>query len=731
LTLEQKLLTLFTSNEKSVVTCDHTQKFDANQKMIAGYVTLRRGARISDAKLHLDGKVALVAKPELENGTCKFAALDHDKIYQDEDEREQLKRETNVLQLPLFPFESKSKGIHNFAFFERPQPVEAVQYLFHNFAQQLGDPDAEVFPKEHNPGKLPFGIELPFFGDRAGLEKFTINMFADSWLNGENGHAHDHLKGHDHPEGMENITEEDVLQPGVAISVDFASVLARHEISCEILTTADEIRYAYHGIKGQGCLVKGALHEPREDNPRQSCFVREGSRLWHECFSESCRTARGHKTLQALKRAGISERELTPEESPARNPLLDFTDHAKKIATKITQQPQQQSKTAVNVTVEVVTNCFGDMKMEKLDYAWTGHLALGKQHHMAGNSAEGKSVILEYLATIMSVGTHFADGAIARWPDGTPNVLGPRSVLLMNAEDDPRDTVLPRLHIMGADVTKIHSVMIRVEKNGTFSQRMISLKDDLERLFAKAKTIKDLGLIGIDPITNYLGTGTKMNQEEEIRQILMPLALGARDLHIVVMTLGHLNRREKGTTPMHRIMGAAAFGGVSRFIYLVGPDPNDSDKHAHIMAQLRGTGVETLKYKTITKPLEWPDKSTTDVVSIEWRGTSTATAADAVDPHPEKEKTEEKRAGALLRKILAQGEVGVDDAQQQLRDAGYDVKTSSEGNEGLNWSRVLKFAGARSFRPKGERKWKCCLVESENGPRQRSFDDPKMRAANS
>jgi len=136
----------------------------------------------------------------------------------------------------------------------------------------------------------------------------------------------------------------------------------------------------------------------------------------------------------------------------------------------------------------------------------------------------------------------------------------------------------------------------------------------------------------IDPITNYLG-GAKMNAEEDVRALLTPLASLAAELGIVVITVGHFNRRDKGTDPLHRMMGAAAFSGVARADYAFGPDPDEKSKYCHVMSVVRSCGGEgdALRYRTEIVTENCPDSFSTDIVRVVWTGKSDATAEEVVD----------------------------------------------------------------------------------------------------
>src|SRR5262249_14672472 len=156
----------------------------------------------------------------------------------------------------------------------------------------------------------------------------------------------------------------------------------------------------------------------------------------------------------------------------------------------------------------------GDETTEKpLRWMWKPYLPLGKLVHFGGNSSQAKSPVTIDLAARISIG--------ASWPDGTPNDRGPRSVILLNIEDDLEDTILPRFRLAGGDKSKLHYVRgarVTTESDQAL-ERNVALLHDMEELAKLARSLPDLGMIIIDPITNYLA-GLKMNAEEDVRTVL-------------------------------------------------------------------------------------------------------------------------------------------------------------------------------------------------------------------
>ena len=92
----------------------------------------------------------------------------------------------------------------------------------------------------------------------------------------------------------------------------------------------------------------------------------------------------------------------------------------------------------------VVLTCGSELTPVAVDWLWCNWLALGKFHLLAGAPGQGKTTIAMSLATTVTIG--------GRWPDGTRCEAG--NVLIWSGEDNPADTLLPRLLAAGVDRTR-------------------------------------------------------------------------------------------------------------------------------------------------------------------------------------------------------------------------------------------------------------------------------------
>src|SRR5262249_26629396 len=133
-------------------------------------------------------------------------------------------------------------------------------------------------------------------------------------------------------------------------------------------------------------------------------------------------------------------------------------------------------------------------------------------------------------------------------------------------EDDPADTIRPRLNAHFADVRRVHllSAIRRVDDEGQY-ERMISLADvdDIDEALAR---LPDCRLIVVDPIGSFLGGRTDAHRDNEVRSVLAPIAALAERHGPAVLVVAH-RRKSAGSIADDLALGSRAFTGIARAVW--------------------------------------------------------------------------------------------------------------------------------------------------------------------
>lgn len=320
---------------------------------------------------------------------------------------------------------------------------------------------------------------------------------------------------------------------------------------------------------------------------------------------------------------------------------------------------QDAKKPKVKKDREVNLLSASELKPEPISWLWNGYLARGKMHILGGVAGSGKTTIAMALAATVSRG-----GA---WPDGTR--AKPGNVLIWTGEDDPADTLIPRLLICGADTKKIWFVEGVKERNGV---RSFDPAKDVAMLREKIDEIEGVSLLVIDPIVSAIsGDGHKNN---DVRRGLQPLVNLADSHDCALLGITHFTKGTSGRDPLERITGSLAFGAVARVVMVAAKAPKEESRVFMRAKSNIGSDSGGFKYEIEQSWLsDYPD------ILATYARFGEAIEGTALDILGEVEETNEDKqinAGALksaqdfLIELLSDGRVEKNQIQVEAKGAG-------------------------------------------------------------
>ena len=176
---------------------------------------------------------------------------------------------------------------------------------------------------------------------------------------------------------------------------------------------------------------------------------------------------------------------------------------------------------------------------------------------MAAILGEGKTLVSTYISAVVSTG--------GRWADGTRAEAG--NVVMLSAEDDAADTILPRLIAHGADLSRVHILdAVRIEGR----ERMFSLVEDIGQLEELLKRIGGATLMTVDVINSYVGN-TDAHRNAAVRGVLGPLKSVAARHRLAVLGLTHFRKGDADRAVL-RFTGSIGFIGQARAGWIVTPE---------------------------------------------------------------------------------------------------------------------------------------------------------------
>lgn len=328
--------------------------------------------------------------------------------------------------------------------------------------------------------------------------------------------------------------------------------------------------------------------------------------------------------------------------------------------------PLNTSTTAASA----VTVCLADVKPEPIKWLWPERIPLGKLTLLAGDPGLGKSTLTVALAANISTGKP--------WPVGNgPCPLG--SVLILSAEDDPADTLRPRLDAAGADSQRVHvlTAVRRVTEEGE-QEGSFSLRSDLAALESTLERLEDCRLVVIDPITAYLD-GTDSHKNADVRGLLAPLNALAQRTGAAFMLVSHLNKGAGGSA-LYRTTGSLAFVAAARAAFLVTRDRDNPVRRLMLPAKCNLSPDTT----GLAYTMETVDTSAGSQPVIAWEPEPvTVTADEALAVEASEGRTEREEATAWLCDYLAAGPKTAREVQAAARDAGLTLATVRRAKDAL------------------------------------------------
>ena len=314
-----------------------------------------------------------------------------------------------------------------------------------------------------------------------------------------------------------------------------------------------------------------------------------------------------------------------------------------------------------------------ELTPQPVRWLWKYWLALGKLHILAGAPGQGKTTIALAMAATVTIG--------GRWPDSSR--CDPGNVLIWSGEDDPADTLLPRLLAAGADRAKCFFIE-GARRDGEVVP--FDPARDLRQLLAAIESIGGIKLLVIDPVVSAVAGDSHKNTE--VRRALQPLVDLATACDCAVLGITHFAKGGQGTDPTQRVVGSVAFSAVARVVMVAAKVKADAEaKDARILARTKSNiGPDGGGFRYFLKQAEpLPGIHASHVA---WGkavdGTARELLTDPEDaPDDDGEKSALETAMEFLVEILKDGSAPSKYVESEAKDAGISQRTVRRASEVL------------------------------------------------
>ena len=336
----------------------------------------------------------------------------------------------------------------------------------------------------------------------------------------------------------------------------------------------------------------------------------------------------------------------------------------------------EAAKPEAHYAGDVLLTCGADVQPEPIEWQWNGTIAAGKLHISSGAPGTGKTTIALSLAAIQSAG--------ARWPDGTKATAA--NIAIWSGEDDPADTLAPRLLAAGADMRRVFFVRETVSADG--ERRPFDPATDTEHL-ARTLAGRDVKLLIVDPIVSAVSGDSHKNTET--RRALQPLVDLGSKLGCAVLGITHFSKGTQGRDPVERVTGSIAFGALARLVFAtakVGEDDVDADGCDRLFVRSKSNiGPDGGGFRYALEQVVVPGHPTMFASRVRWGSALEgearallATAEAATDP-------EEVDAVSFLRDLLSDGPMRAGDVFKDADGCGFSKRSIQRAADKVNVDR--------------------------------------------
>ena len=295
---------------------------------------------------------------------------------------------------------------------------------------------------------------------------------------------------------------------------------------------------------------------------------------------------------------------------------------------------------------------YSDVTAQEVQWLWFPYIPFGKITMVQGDPGDGKTTLMLHIASLLSRG--------AEMPFSYSTAMV-GNVVYQSVEDNPGDTIKPRLIRENADCSRIAFLLCD-------SQPLTLLSDQWEDAIRQASA----RLLVIDPLQGYLGNGVHMQQAGDMRQAMQHLTRVAERTQCAVVIVGHMNKSSAGKS-LYRGLGSIDIVAAARSVLLIGRSPDD--RNIRVLAQIKNS----LAREGPTLGFELAENQ-----GIRWIGQYDITVDDILNGAPDEGGTKLDKACAELKRLLREGKQPCNEIYEAMEGEGIGKRTVDQAKKLLN-----------------------------------------------
>jgi hypothetical protein len=200
---------------------------------------------------------------------------------------------------------------------------------------------------------------------------------------------------------------------------------------------------------------------------------------------------------------------------------------------------------------------------QPVEWLWPNFIPLARASMISGDPNVGKTWLALDIAARLSKGL--------AWPDDSPGP-DPANVLYLTVEDNPHDTIRPRIDSLGGDPSKIAIINPGYSDFISFAEQ-----GGIKKLEKEILKIGNVRLVVLDPVLDFSG-GINPNAAEQVRAFLTPLIHIAEKLNLALLLIAHLNKAQSQSAIYRTGGSTSAWLGKCRAAFMIFRDSEEKKK---------------------------------------------------------------------------------------------------------------------------------------------------------
>jgi hypothetical protein len=362
-----------------------------------------------------------------------------------------------------------------------------------------------------------------------------------------------------------------------------------------------------------------------------------------------------------------------PRGEPFREWLRDYEECDRQETTRHAQPPPTTPNPGATASRAILLR-LSDVRTRAVRWLWPGRIPIGKQTSLIGDPGLGKSLVSLDLAARVATGRDMPDASRG-------DLYGqPAGVVILSAEDDPADTIKPRLEAASADCSRI--AILAGVKDAKTGERMPNLTDlaDID----DAVDAVSAKLVIVDPLMAYVPGQFNSYKDQHMRAVLAPLCQRAAEKGFTLFVVAHLTKPGESAEQakaIYRAGGSIGIAGNARSVLLAARDTDDPEGRRCVLAPVK------CNLAALPPALSYSVEPQGDSIVVVWGEEVDQNADDLVrPPGKDEEPSKAEKARMFLQDMVT-------------RPVPSEAVKEAAKHVGISWrtiERVKTSAGVRS-----------------------------------